>query len=424
MKKILYVILDGLGDRPVAELGNRTPLEAARAPHMDRLAAQGRQGLVQTVGEGIAPESDVAVMAILGYDPHRYHTGRGPIEAVGAVVSLHDGDLALRGNFATLGEGWRIVDRRAGRDLTAEEIQAFADAVNRDVMLAGAHLEMRATIGHRCVVVISAEDGALSADITNTDPAYGRLGGLGVAKAISGPLEVEESRPIKEDPRADRAADLVNAFTRQCRDVLEHHPLNAQRRAQGKMPANIILLRDAGDHLPPVPSMRDAFGVDFACFVEMPVERGIARLLGMSMVEVPPSGRDPARVYPQWAAKAADALKKHGGVYLHLKGPDEPGHDGDFQGKTQSIEWIDAHFFGEVLPKIDLRETVVAITADHATPCVLKGHSADPVPLLISGGGVEPDGAGPFGEQAGAKGALGKMRGVDVIPLLVRLAGA
>jgi 2,3-bisphosphoglycerate-independent phosphoglycerate mutase len=125
--KILYVILDGLGDRPIAALGGRTPLEAAATPHLDRLAAAGQQGLVTTVGEGIAPESDVAVTAILGYDPTVYHAGRGPLEALGAGLAFQSGDLALRGNFATGGEGRKILDRRVGRNLASEDAHARAN---------------------------------------------------------------------------------------------------------------------------------------------------------------------------------------------------------------------------------------------------------------------------------------------------------
>jgi len=423
MKRILYVVLDGLGDRPLPELGDRTPLEAADTPHLDRLAAAGRQGTVITVGKGIAPESDVAVMAILGYDPLRYHAGRGPLEAVGAGLPFHDGDVALRGNFATVGTGWTIVDRRVGRNLRADEAQELAEALNREVRLsaASASVAVRATIGHRCVVVLYPKDGRLSAKISNTDPAYTRVEGLGVAKADAG-TEVEECRPLDDTPEAWTAAELVNEFSRKSREVLDGHPANQRRRARGDLPANVILLRDAGDHLPQAPSIRERFGIQFGCFVEMPVERGISQLLGMTIIEVPPSAGDREGAYRQWARRAGEELPRHGGLYLHLKGPDEPGHDGDWQAKRDVIEVIDRAFFGELLPKIRLTDTIVAVTADHATPCALQGHSADPVPLLISGGGVPPDGTKAFGEREAARGAIGQLLGVDIMPLLTQLA--
>lgn len=423
MKRVLYVILDGLGDRPVPELDGRTPLEAAATPHLDRLADAGRQGTVITVGKGIAPESDVAVMAVLGYDPMRYHAGRGPLEALGAGLQFHDGDLALRGNFATVGEGWSIVDRRVGRNLTSPEAKALADAVTEQVRLqqGPADFVVRASRGHRCAVVLYPREGRLSAQITNTDPAYARLKGMGVAKAVAGNT-VEECTPLDDSPEAWISAELVNEFTRKSREAMDAHPVNQRRRAEGKMPGNAILVRDAGDHLPAVPSMQERFGIAFGCFVEMPVERGIATLLGMTVIEVPPSEGNVEAVYRQWAHRAAEEIGRHGGLYMHLKGPDEPGHDGNAAAKRDIIALIDRAFFGELLPRLDLRELLIAVTADHATPVGVKTHSDDPVPLLVSGGGVKPDATRQYSEREAAAGDLGVLAGVDIMPLLAALA--
>jgi 2,3-bisphosphoglycerate-independent phosphoglycerate mutase len=425
MRPILYVILDGLGDRPIQALGGRTPLEAAAVPHLTALARRGRTGLVQTVGQGIAPESDVAVTAILGYDPFKYHTGRGVFEAVGAGIPFRDGDLALRGNFATAGEGLRILDRRAGRDLTSEEAHELADAVTREVRLESvpAELEVRASIGHRCGVVIRRRGGRLSAKISNTDPAYARVEGLGVAREHAGDV-TEESTPLDPSEEANAAAALVNEFTHRSHALMDRHPVNQRRRAAGRMPGNLILVRDAGDHLPTMPPLADRVGVRFGCFVEMPVERGIAQLTGMRVIPVPPSGSDKATVYAQWARTAAREITRAGGLYIHIKGPDEPGHDGEAEAKRAVIELIDRAFFGTLLPQIDLEKVVVAVTADHATPCALHRHSDDPVPLLLAGGGVASDGSREFSEAACARGTLGTLKGVDVMPLLARTASA
>lgn len=421
MRKVLYVILDGLGDRAVAALGGRTPLEAAHTPHLDALAAGGQQGLVVTVGEGIAPESDVAVTAILGYDPFQHHAGRGLLEALGMDIPFRDGNLALRGNFATGGEGRRILDRRVGRSLRSEEAKELAQAVQREVQLPGASFRFEASVGHRCVLVLYDPQLHLSGQISNTDPAYGRVGALGVARTVVRD-EVETCVPLDGGPGARRAAELVNEFTERSRRVLEDHPVNQRRRSRGEPPANLVLLRDASDHVPQIPPFAERFGARFACFVEMPVERGIARLLGMGVVEVPPSGRDP-KVYTRWAEEALRQLDRWHGLYVHLKGPDEPGHDGDWDGKRAVVEGIDEHFFGPLCHGLRGRgDVVVAVTADHATVCEVGAHTDDPVPLVVWGGGVEPDGAGGFGEGAAARGRLGRLRGVEVLPLLLERA--
>src|SRR6266511_3514680 len=182
MRRLLYVCLDGLGDEPVPALGNITPLEAATTPYLDSLARRGRTGNVITVAPGVAPESDIAVFAILGYDPRDEHPGRGVLEAMGSGMDLADGDLAYRVNFATQ-EGGEIVDRRVGRDLSSEDAAALAAEVNRDLFLPDASVELRATVEHRGALVIRSTLGPLSAAVSNTDPAYAKQGSLGVALA-------------------------------------------------------------------------------------------------------------------------------------------------------------------------------------------------------------------------------------------------
>jgi len=418
VKRLLYVCLDGLGDDPVPELDGRTPLEAAETPNLDALARQGRTGTVVTVGPGIAPESDIAVFAILGYDPSEEHPGRGVVEAIGAGMDFRDGDLALRVNFATA--DWpRILDRRVGRDLSSEEGQALAEEVNAKLRLPGATFVLRSTVEHRGALVIRTEDGSpLSAAITNTDPAYRKEGSLGVALETFEP-EVVRAEPLEDTEAARRAAELTNAFVEGSAKVLDASEVNARRRAQGKLPANLILTRDAGDHRPALQPIRERFGPSWGCFVEMPVERGIAILLGMAPVDVPRLQDEEA--YARWAELAAEALDGYDALYVHLKGPDVPAHDGRAEDKRDVIALIDRAFFGEVLPRLDLGRTVVAVTADHSTSCVRKAHTPDPVPLLVSGAGVAPDGVETFGERACAAGAIGQIRGVEILPRVMEV---
>ena len=416
MKQLLYVCLDGLGDEPVAELGDRTPLEAASTPFLDALARRGRTGMVVTVGEGIAPESDIGVFAILGYDPREEHPGRGVVEAVGTGLAFEDGDLAYRVNFATA-DGTRILDRRVGRDLISEEAHALADEVNRRLTLPNATFELRATVEHRGVLVIRSEEGPLSAEVTNTDPAYRREGHLGVALETFEP-EVVKAKPLDDTDAARRAAELTNAFVEGAARILDASEVNAERRRAGRLPGNVILTRDGGDRLPAIQPIADRFGPRWGCFVEMPVERGIARLLGMDPVDAPRLRTE--EDYVAWASLALDALAGYDALYVHIKGPDVPAHDGRAEDKRDVIALIDRAFFGQVVPSLTAR-TLVAVTADHATSCVRKAHTADPVPLLVSGDDVQPDGSEAFGEGACAAGSLGRLRGPQIMPRLADL---
>lgn len=421
MKKLLYVVLDGLGDRPISKLGNKTPLEQASTPNMDMLASKGKLGIVYTVGEKIAPESDVAVISILGYDAAKYYTGRGPLESFAEGLDVQNGDLAYRVNFATRQKGSsRIVDRRVGRNLTTEDAEALAREVNEKVKLEGATFNFKNTVGHRGVLVMHKK-GGLSAEVTNTDPAYDKEGVYGVAKPTfeNVVMECRPTEEFKESRLAIEAARLTNEFVEKSSEVLEGAEINKKRVSQGKLPGNLILTRDGGDRLPSFPKINEKFGLKFGCFVEMPVEKGIALLTGMDVVRLPLPTNDLDNDYKLRAEKVLEVLDKYDGLYIHIKGPDEPAHDGRINDKVKSIECIDKSFFGRLLPGIKLSEVVIAVTADHSTPCELKAHSADPVPLLVCTDGIKPDGFGSFGEGVAAKGSLGKLKGPQLMELFV-----
>ncbi|MDD5291835.1 MAG: alkaline phosphatase family protein [Candidatus Omnitrophica bacterium] len=426
MLKILYIVLDGLGDLPVKELGGKTPLEAALTPKLDRLAQSGKTGLVYPVEKGIAPESDIAVISLLGYDTHKFYTGRGPLESFAEGIEVHDGDLALRVNFATSeDDGVIIRDRRVGRNLTTEEATALAKEINSKVTLSGGVFEFKNTIGHRGILVIRAMQSRLSGWVTNTDPAYDREGVFGVAK------ERFESKIMQSQPmpgyenieEAKEAARLLNEFTQKSHKVLQEAAINKKRIAEGKLPANIIVSRDAGDHLPKFPQMSEVFsGLKFGSFVEMPVEKGIALLTGMEVVDVPSRTGHADIDYTVWAKITLQNMNKFDGLYIHIKGPDEPGHDGDFNKKKESIQDIDKYFFAPLLSKINLTDVIIAVTADHSTPCNMKAHSADPAPLLVCGGDIEPDGSMSFSEKTARLGSLGEILGRELLGKLVEFS--
>ena len=239
------------------------------------------------------------------------------------------------------------------------------------------------------------------------------------------PNTIQESKPVEgheNDPKAVEAAKLINEFTQKVFHVLQETKVNKRRVSEGKMPGNAIVSRDAGDCLPKFPSFTKANGLRFGSFVQMPVEKGIALLTGIDVVNLPLSTGNSEIDYPLWAETAVKKSKDFDGLYIHIKGPDEPAHDGNFNKKKASIEEIDKFFFGSLLPKIDLNDFIIAITADHSTPCKLKSHSADPVPLLAVGGNIKPDGSLSFSEKTAKLGSIGELTGQEILPFLVQHA--
>lgn len=414
-----------MGDLPIKTLEGKTPLEAAETPNMDALAKNGKIGLMYSVGKGIAPESDVAVISLLGYDPFKYSTGRGVIEAVGAGLNVKDGDLALRCNFATLGADKKILDRRVGRSLSTEEALELSKAANKEVKLESypAMFEFQPTIGHRAVVVIKSKKKPLSSKITNSDPAYTIVNGLGVAQT-NVEMKLKTCEPMENTEAAKVSAMLTNEFIEKTYTLWDNHPINKKRESEGKLKGNVVLTRDASDALPRFFNINNHYKVKFAALADMHAERGIAQLAGMDSTLLPPPSGDLRKDCQVRVEKLLEMLPKFDCFYIHLKGPDEPGHDGDCQLKTKIISAIDKYFFGELIPKISLEDTAICITTDHATPCDLKVHSDTPVPVMISGDKIKGEAAVKFCERTCAKGSLGTLdHGYELMPKLMKIIG-
>jgi 2,3-bisphosphoglycerate-independent phosphoglycerate mutase len=421
--KLIYVAIDGMGDLPIKSLGDKTPLEAARTPNMDSLAKNGEIGLMYSVKKGVAPESDVAVISLLGYDPFKYSTGRGVIEAAGVGLKMKDGDLALRCNFATLGQGKTIIDRRVARTLTTEEAIELSRAANKQIKLESypATFEFRNTQGHRAVLLIKSKDKPLSSNITNSDPAYTIINGIGVALSKVN-MVLKTCEPTDTTEEAKNSAALVNEFIDKTHKLWNSHPVNVKREAEGKLKANVVLTRDAGHLLPKFFNINKRYHVDFACLADMQAELGIAQLAGMDSKLLPPPSGNLQKDCEVRVKTLLDVLPKHDCFYIHLKGPDEPGHDGNCTLKTQIISAIDKYFFGPLLKQISLKENLICITTDHATPCALKVHSDTPVPVLISGDKIDGENAVKFSEKECARGSLGIIeRGCELMPKLMEL---
>jgi len=410
--KTLLIVLDGLAGETKA----MTALKVSSTPFLDNLAKLSKIGLMYPV-PGVAPESDSAVLSILGYDPYKYHTGRGPLEAVGFGIKFETGMLALRCNFATSSDGKKLTDRRAGRTLTTKEAKELEKEINKKVKLTDATFKFWSTVQHRAVLIIKTKK-RLYPKISNTDPAYER-GEKGIAHALSNfKMEIRKCKPL--DKNAKLSADLVNEFTEKVYKVLKNCEVNKKRKKKKLLPANIVLCRDAGNKIPKLFSISKKYKRKWAILADMPLEVGIGMLADMDVIKMHAPTFTKSD-YTERLKKTMAALKKYDSLYVHIKGPDLFGHDGDFKGKVKSIEEIDKYFLGPLLNKLEKQNIMIVVTADHATPCSLAAHSADPVPILIFNPKYLSDNMDKFDEDYCARGTL-KLEGIDLVPLMMRLS--
>ncbi|MBZ9751853.1 2,3-bisphosphoglycerate-independent phosphoglycerate mutase [Deinococcus sp. HMF7604] len=382
--KILMVVLDGVGGLPMTVNGD-SELAAAQTPNLDALAAHSQLGQIELVGAGITPGSGPGHLSLFGYDPLRYVVGRGALSAVGIGVKLEAGDVAVRGNFATLGENRIVLDRRAGRPSDEKNADIVAQLRAALPSLDGTPVEIYTESEHRFVVVFRAAGGApLGANLSDVDPQA---------------TGVQPMTAQAHDEASARTAALVNAFVARAEATLAAEPQ-----------VNGVLFRGYSD-VPRFPSFAEAYGLRAACIASYPMYKGLASLVGMDVLTV--EGHEDAldgkvqALTENWA--------KYDFFYFHVKKTDSTGEDGDFAAKVKKIELFDA-----LLPQLlALNPDVLAIVGDHSTPSKLATHSWHPVPLLIRSEYGRRDVATRYTEDGAQKGSLGLRRGTDVMPLLM-----
>jgi 2,3-bisphosphoglycerate-independent phosphoglycerate mutase len=378
--KIVMLVADGLGGLPL-QPGGLTELETAKTPHLDALAARGVQGASIPVKPGIAPGSGPGHLGLFGYDPLEYVIGRGALEATGIGFELGPNDVAIRGNYCTLGPDGKITDRRAGR-ISSEESAPLAVKL-RDVKIPGVEVFVEPVKEHRFVVVLRGP--GLGGNVHDTDP-----------QAVG----VPPLRPKAADKASEKTAEAAAAFIEQAQKILAGQPK-----------ANGLTLRGFAPR-PALPSYEEVYGLKAAAIAVYPMYKGLARLVGMDIV-----GK--AQTLDEQMTVLEQNWSKYDFFFIHFKYTDSTGEDGNFAAKVKKTEELDA-----AVPRITaLKPTVLIVTGDHSTPSFLKSHSWHPVPTLLVSDCCRYDGHTEFGERTAMRGGLGHFEAKYLMPLALSNAG-
>ena len=392
--------MDGMADRPIKELGYKTPLETAKTPNMDKMAKMGICGLMDPIKPGIRAGSDTSHISILGYDPYTVYTGRGPFEAAGVGVDVLPGDIAFRCNFSTADENGIITDRRAGR--IREGTDKIAETINSMELEEGVEVIFKESTGHRAVLVLRGE--GLSDKVSDADPKH-------EGKA---PKEVV---PLEETAEARKTAELLNRFIQESYNVLKDHPVNLKRIEEGDNPANIIIPRGAGA-VPHVQPFGEKYGLKAVCIAETGLIKGIGKIAGMDLVDIDgATGGIDTNLENIQNGILETASKDYDFLLINVDGADEAGHDGQMEEKVKFIEKADS-IVGEIMK---LEDVYFILTADHSTPISVMDHTGDPVPLVIKGPEVRVDDVEEFNERSVTRGGLCRIRGNNIMDILMDL---
>ncbi len=393
-RKAVIIILDGVGDRANLQLDYKTPLQYAKTPNLDRIAKKSVVGLMDSIAPGIRAGSDTSHLDILGYNPYKVYTGRGPFEAAGLDMDLEPGDIAFRCNFATVDENLVVVDRRAGRikEGTEELLKDIDGMVIEDVKLF-----VKPGVEHRAALVLRGP--GLSPEVSDVDPHD-----IGV--------KIHEAKPLSAD--AEKTARILNEFVKRAHEILKNHPVNKEREKEGKKPANILLPRGAG-MVPHLEKFEKRTGLKGACVVGTPLIRGICKLAGITAIDVPGAtgGYDTDMIAKMDAV--LENLKNYDFILVNIKATDIAGHDMQPMKKVEVVERIDeaiGHLY-ENLPD----NVVLIVTADHSTPCTVGDHSGDPVPIMIYAPDSRREGE-EFNEISVLRGSL-RIRASDLMNIVM-----
>ena len=390
--KYLLIVGDGMADYPVPELNDKTPLQAANKPNMDMLATKGRNGLLKTVPNGLTPGSGTAILSVLGYDPTRYYTGRGPFEAAARKIKLDENDVAYRCNLITEKDGI-LIDYSADH-ISNNESAELIEALKRKMEKPG-EVEFFAGLSYRHFLILR---NYMHKEIIECTPPHDAIG-----------TEISKILPQANSEEEKSTVDLLNRLILDSKKVLENHPVNVARKKSGKRQGNMIWPWGGGK-TPVMPTFKEKYGVTSAVISAVDLVKGIGVYAGMKIVDVPGATGLYDTNYEGKAEYALEALENNDVVFVHVEAPDEAGHSRDYGLKVKTIEDLDKRLLGHILDELK-EECVVAVLPDHPTPIRIGTHTRDPVPFAIYSPIVKADGVKQFDEDSAKKGGFGLIEG-------------
>jgi len=397
--KTIIILGDGMADRLIPELGNRTPLMAAHKPHIDLLATRGRCGMYKTVPDDMPPGSEVANLAVMGYNVREVYQGRGVLEGAAMGVTINEGDLAMRCNLICLQDG-KIKNHSAGHIPTPEGRELIA-ALNET--LSDERVRFYPGVSYRHLMVLKGGNNEISLTPPHDVPGTPWKGVLPKAKS----------------PAGEDTAALLTDLIQRSHAVLESHPVNQERQAAGKDMANSIWFWSSG-YKPSMKSFMELYGKTGAVISAVDLLHGIGVYAGFRVIHVEGATGLYNTNYEGKVAAALKALEEVDLVYLHIEAPDEAGHEGNWELKTRCIEALDSRVVAPIMDTAQDMDLCIAILPDHPTPCKTRTHNHDPIPFIIHKPGLEADEVDRYDEESCQTGAFGLIEGDSFMKLLLQ----
>jgi len=397
-----YAVLlgDGMSDRPLQELNERTPLEVAKIPNMTEIAKRGQMAYGLTIPRGFTPASDVANLSVLGYDPAEYYKGRGPLEAANMDIHIADDEIAFRCNLITAAQG-KLIDYSAGH-ITDKEASILINDI--DKKLGGKEVKFYPGVSYRHLMVIKK----------------GTEGGGNFGAICFPPHDVTGQPIVKNMPRGE-GQEVLKKLMEDSVELLKDHDINRVRVDLKENPANMIWLWGQGVN-PSMPSFHEKFGLKGSVISAVNLVNGIGKLIGFEVVKVPGATGYYDTNYQGKGEYAIEALKRNDFVFVHVEAPDEAGHNGDSRAKIGAIENFDKFIVGALLDYFkDMNDWRIMVLSDHSTPVSVKSHTTDSVPIGICGKGIEPDEAMVFSEKSARASQLGFQKGHTIMDYFIKL---